>query len=124
MEWFDGHRWDAKAVTQTASSCEPDHPWERRTFGPPVAASELDAFERGHGIRFPEHYRSFLIDVASGGAGPGYGLLRFDRSDLDDTFRTIEQASTDFYRTPFPHAASFEIPSTAPPKILQCSTRT
>ena len=65
-------------------------------------------------MRFPEHYRSFLLDVSGGGPGPGYGLFRFDRSDLDDQLNgtgwSAFGATTEFYRTAFPHTRAVAIP--------------
>jgi hypothetical protein len=43
-----------------------------------VAESDLWHFEQRHGVRLPECYRAFLSRVGNGGAGPGYGLDRFD----------------------------------------------
>lgn len=40
----------------------------------PIALSELERFEEENGIELPEDYRRFLLEIANGGAGPGYGL--------------------------------------------------
>ncbi len=53
----------------------------------------------------PSEYRSFLTEVSAGGAGPGFGLFLFDRSDLDENSRLFSwncfSEPTDFYRSPF-----------------------
>ncbi len=43
---------------------------------PPLTESALAQLEGRIGTRLPEPYRSFSACVASGGAGPGYGLQR------------------------------------------------
>ena len=46
----------------------------RYEMNEPMALSELERFEEENGIELPEDYRGFLLEVANGGAGPGYGL--------------------------------------------------
>ncbi len=47
------------------------------TLDPPVSESDLQAFERLHGIALPEGYRSFLLTIGNGGIGPPfYGLAK------------------------------------------------
>ncbi len=47
----------------------------RYQFGPRLTARELAAFERAQRVRLPEEYRTFLLCMGNGGAGPGYGLF-------------------------------------------------
>lgn len=47
----------------------------RYSLRPPLEARCLVEFERRHGIELPEEYREFLLQVANGGAGPGYDGL-------------------------------------------------
>ncbi|MDP9847986.1 SMI1/KNR4 family protein [Streptosporangium lutulentum] len=42
---------------------------------PPLTEIELSEIERSLGVRLPAEYRDFLLQVASGGAGPDYGLF-------------------------------------------------
>lgn len=47
------------------------HGWE---LPPALTAEQVEEAETQFRIRFPEDYRSFLLEVGAGGAGPGYGL--------------------------------------------------
>ncbi|MFE0137003.1 SMI1/KNR4 family protein [Streptomyces sp. NPDC059037] len=42
---------------------------------PVLTEEQVRAAERRHGFDFPAEYRSFLLEVGAGGAGPDYGLL-------------------------------------------------
>ena len=53
----------------------------RYRFNPPLAEREVTAFEQRHGIRLPQDYRGFLIEVGNGGAGPHYGVFRLGEID-------------------------------------------
>lgn len=46
---------------------------------PVLPEAELAEFERTIGVRLPAEYRSFLLEVGAGGAGPDYGLERLER---------------------------------------------
>ncbi|MFI5475703.1 SMI1/KNR4 family protein [Streptomyces cacaoi] len=41
----------------------------------PLTEDELTELEEQTGVRLPEEYRTFLLHVAAGGAGPAYGLF-------------------------------------------------
>jgi hypothetical protein len=42
-------------------------------LNPKVGRAEVEQFESRYGIRLPDDYRSFLIDIGNGGFGPGDG---------------------------------------------------
>jgi hypothetical protein len=70
---------------------------------PPLTEDEVRQFESANRVVLPAEYRSFLIHVANGGAGPYYGLFRLGG---DDDF-TGEEHWLDFVvgdvSAPFPH---------------------
>jgi hypothetical protein len=46
----------------------------------PLAVDELRRYEEQYGVRFPESYASFLLELGNGGAGPGVGLYTLSES--------------------------------------------
>lgn len=104
--------WDSAEVRRILAdlaAAEPYQPqYQRRQDGyrlnPPIAPATLDELETRWGVTLPEPYRSFVLEVGDGGAGPGpCGLFRIDRSDLG---RDYDEAELDraFFAAPWPHA--------------------
>lgn len=52
-------------------------------LAPPLPEATVATFETLHGIALPERYRTFLLQVGSAGAGPGYGLTGLPTEALD-----------------------------------------
>ncbi|MGI5460850.1 SMI1/KNR4 family protein [Streptomyces sp. CA-249302] len=50
----------------------PGHKW---VLEEPLTQDELAELEAQMGVRLPEEYRTFLLHVGAGGAGPAYGLF-------------------------------------------------
>lgn len=69
----------------------------RYHLNPPISEKELASFEAEHRITLPDDYRSFLLEVGNGGAGPYYGLLPLGESlrsgDLSRPFPLTEACS-------------------------------
>uniref|UniRef100_UPI0034E04A8C SMI1/KNR4 family protein n=1 Tax=Streptomyces flavofungini TaxID=68200 RepID=UPI0034E04A8C len=54
---------------------ESGHRFELR---PVLSEEQVARVERQDGVRFPDEYRSFLLEVGAGGAGPDYGLFTIE----------------------------------------------
>jgi hypothetical protein len=46
---------------------------------PVLSEGDLEEIEDQFGVRLPEEFRDYLVEVASGGAGPGYGVFVLQR---------------------------------------------
>jgi hypothetical protein len=74
---------------------------------PPLTEPDLKLFEAEHKIRLPAGYRTFLLQVGNGGAGPAYGVFRL--GEMDDGFEYKKWHEQDFMvgtlAVPFPHVS-------------------
>ena len=61
-----------------------------RSGFPPLSPAEMDALSYELGFPVPELVRQLYRDVANGGFGPGYGLLRFD--EIVQTYRELHDS--------------------------------
>jgi hypothetical protein len=64
--------------------------------------AENPVIEARYGLSLPGEYRSFLLEVGDGGAGPFYGIFRLDRSDPPDP--CDDDLLPGFLAGEFPHA--------------------
>ena len=80
--------WVSKLRGQLKRAGEKDPEWTR--FGayehkyqlnPPASAEAVAAFEARFHVSLPEGYRSFLLWMGNGGAGPFYGLYRLGEAE-------------------------------------------
>ncbi|PWK74306.1 hypothetical protein BCL76_10134 [Streptomyces sp. CG 926] len=58
----------------------------------PLSRAQLDEVETQTGVTLPADYRSFLLDVGAGGAGPSYGIFVLRRTP--DGWRWFDDART------------------------------
>jgi len=52
----------------------------------PLSERTVRAFERKHRVSLPDDYRSFLVGMGNGGAGPGYGVYPLGRDRSFELF--------------------------------------
>lgn len=92
----------------------------RYQLAPPLAEDEVATFELLHGVRLPEDYRAFLLDVGSWGAGPYGGLKALGNFEHAVELLTgVEVEPPDwcwgegldpnFLASPFPHRNAFNL---------------
>ncbi|TDD62185.1 SMI1/KNR4 family protein [Kribbella antibiotica] len=83
-----------------------EHTWQ---LEPPLGPDELADAETQLGVELPAEYRSFVLQVGRGGAGPAYGLFPVRRLagrwqwDGDGA----ELTDLDTLDQPFPHVQAF-----------------
>ncbi|WP_055568847.1 SMI1/KNR4 family protein [Streptomyces atriruber] len=64
---------------------------------PVLTEEQVDAVERRRGVTFPAEYRSFLMEVGAGGAGPDYGVFTVEPPEVEvepDSGVTSEPGAT------------------------------
>jgi hypothetical protein len=102
-------RWEPLSVRRRLAEMAASDP-DLRRFGAsthkyrlnrPLAPANVEAFERRWSITLPESYRTFIIDVGNGGAGPYYGLYR-----LGDTDPRLDPDGP-LLAKPFPHITAW-----------------
>jgi hypothetical protein len=108
---YQDGQWDVSRVHNLLAGCQPEYPWIRGDLDPPADPDVVVRVEKLHGVRLPHAYRSFILDVGAGGAGPNYGLFTFDRSSVarelpGSAWSGFLQASA-VYRTPFAHGVAW-----------------
>ncbi|MCC6812251.1 MAG: SMI1/KNR4 family protein [Deltaproteobacteria bacterium] len=84
--WIGTHRWIFGAR------------WHQFSVGKRLSSASIEAFESKWNIELPEDYRSFLLEVGDGGAGPYYGiapLAEWCQPDSESEF------AADALKTPF-----------------------
>jgi SMI1 / KNR4 family (SUKH-1) len=76
-------------------------------LNPCLQEEEIEEFEAKYNIKLPSDYRDFLLEVANGGAGPGYGLYALPIIDYQGYIpggktETLHQEKNDSLCQPFP----------------------
>ncbi|MFI5532016.1 barstar family protein [Kitasatospora sp. NPDC051853] len=80
---------------------------------PPLAEETIRSFESQHAVRLPDSYRSFLKDIADGGAGPAHGLVGLmEEVDQEEALYDLreEDRCAGFLSAPFPHTGEWPGP--------------
>ena len=70
---------------------------------PTLAKAELESVEQQWDVTFPDDYRTFLLEVGRGGAGPGYGLFPLVRARDVWRFEGDGGELVSEVKRPFPH---------------------
>lgn len=70
----------------------------------PMTDEEVQVFEERHAIVLPEEYRTFLLTIGRGGAGPYYGLYPPTGYSYE-----LENVKSNFLSLPFPHKEAWKL---------------
>lgn len=75
----------------------------------PLGAAEIGEVEARLGVELPGEYRSFLLEVGAGGAGPAYGLFPLRRAEGSWRWEGdgADLTDLDTLDQPFPHVEAF-----------------
>lgn len=87
---------------------------------PVMSEAEVLDFETAHEVRLPEEYRTFLMTVGRGGAGPAYGLFELGETDEGFDFRSWKERDgfVGTLKTPFPYSEPWNDLAGAPDDTL------
>ena len=81
---------------------------------PCLSDREVTDFENTHGLSLPHDYRSFLISVGNGGAGPAYGVFKLGEMDHGHDERPWSDVFVGDLAKPFPHTSEWNDASGMP----------
>lgn len=74
-----------------------------------LSEAEIQAFEKKHKIELPIDYRSFLLHIGNGGAGPGYLMYKLDHYWGYRHNEEKAQKRPDFLSSPFKHTTPWNM---------------
>jgi hypothetical protein len=83
-------------------------------MNPCLSDREVTDFENMHGISLPPDYRSFLISVGNGGAGPAYGVFKLGHMDHGHDEEPWNDIFVGTLAKPFPHTSEWNDASGMP----------
>jgi len=98
-----------KALIQLRETANPVQVFGAEVHGfqinPPLTEQAVRDFEERYRTALPAEYRSFLLEIGNGGAGPAYGLFRL--GEMDNAFKHKRWRENDGFigilSRPFPH---------------------
>lgn len=76
---------------------------------PALSETQVQAIESQYGVRLPDEYRSFLLEVGAGGAGPSYGLFPLVEEGGEWTWDGDGAVLTGDLGIPFPHVEAWSM---------------
>jgi hypothetical protein len=101
-----------------SSDIESNLAWKMHGFRthPRLPEEEVRRFEATHRITLPADYRSFLIQVGNGGAGPYYGLFKLGETDHNWGHKPWQEGDgfIGVLAEPFPHLGPWNEPGGRP----------
>lgn len=86
----------------------------RFDLNPVLSEPVIVEFERAHNIHLPSDYRSFLISVGNGGAGPFYGIFPLGKMDDNFALRDWKEGDIGALSEAFPFEKEWNDLSTKP----------
>ncbi len=75
----------------------------------PLSESDVAAAEQHYGVRFPQEYRCFLLEVGAGGAGPFYGVFPLVKQGTSWVWEGDGGDMCSDLRRPFPHDQAWNL---------------
>jgi hypothetical protein len=84
------------------------HHWR---LEPPLSETTVRAWEREHGIELPADYRTFLVELGNGGAGPFYGICSLGTWGGPGEGSEPWTGFVGELRAPFPHREAWNLPA-------------
>jgi hypothetical protein len=101
IRWYDDGKWASDEAISLLAERQPmpGFPPLRVGVGPPATREFVAEWEAISNVTLPIEYRTFILQVADGCPGPGYGVMRLDRSELiadfgPDALDTLEPTSS------------------------------
>ncbi len=102
--------WDVAAVQARVADLAAEDPDLLRygadkhhyAFGPTVLEARVTGFEARHGVRLPESYRRYLLEVGDGGVGPENGVVPLSGEGLHASLDLPERSWSGHLAMPFP----------------------
>lgn len=81
-------------------------------LNPPISEKKIIQFERKYKITLPIEYKTFLMEIGNGGAGPYYGV--FPLGKYDDGAWIEGQSLVGILSKPFPYSSDWNKPPRLP----------